>query len=47
MTETELDTYWDSLNDEQKQWVKDKCNWEHSTRLAVIRVYRDKIDSLA
>lgn len=45
-TETGLDNYWDSLNSKQKQWVKDKCNWERSTRLAVVRVYKDKIDSL-
>lgn len=43
----ETKKYWETLNDEQKEWVKHKCNWEQSPRPFVLRDYRGHIDKLA
>lgn len=39
--------YWDTLNDEQKAWVKWKCNFEERPRPFILRDYKDYIDGLA
>lgn len=43
----ELKAFDASLNQEQKDWVKHKCNWEQMTRYAVLRDYKGYIVSIA
>lgn len=42
----ELREFDNSLNEEQKDWVKHKCNWEQQTRYAILRDYRSHIEGL-
>lgn len=38
--------YWGTLTQEQKDWVKHKCNWEQRPRPFILNEYRGYIDSL-
>ena len=34
---------WSQMTEEEQQRIKDKCNWEHMTRYAVIREWQSLI----
>jgi len=36
MTSNEFDVLWETLNEEQKQRVRDKAKWEHMSLWAVL-----------